>query len=182
MKFTPTPLAGSYLIDLDLREDERGFFARYFCEKEFLEKGLNTRWTQINNSMSFEAGTLRGLHFQRPPHAEIKLIRCIHGSIWDVIVDIRSGSGTYGQWFGAVLSADNRTMMYVPNGFAHGFVSLQSNSEILYMVSDAYSPEHEDSLLWSDSMVGIDWPLMPQVISEKDSIAKTLDQIESVLI
>ncbi len=168
MRFTETLLKGSYLVDLDLKIDERGFFARYFCEKEFSERGLNTRWVQINNSMSKEAGTLRGLHFQRTPDAEVKLIRCIQGAIWDVIVDLRQDSETFGKWFGATLSAENRTMMYVPKGFAHGFISLEPNTEILYLVSDFYVPASEATLLWNDPDVKIDWPIQPTVLSEKD--------------
>jgi dTDP-4-dehydrorhamnose 3,5-epimerase len=172
MKFSPTPLFGSYLIDLEPRGDERGFFARYFCEQEFAANGLNTRWVQINNSLSTESGTLRGLHFQRPPHAEVKLVRCLKGAIWDVIVDLREDSETYGQWFGAELSASNRTMMYVPEGFAHGFVSLLPDSEILYLVSEFYTPEAEGTLLWNDPVVGIKWPITPVVISDKDANGK----------
>lgn len=177
MKFTSTTLSGSYLIDLEPCTDDRGFFARYFCEREFAAKGLKTRWVQMNNSMSREAGTLRGLHFQRPPHAEVKVVRCLQGAIWDVIVDLRAGSETYGQWFGAELTASNRTMMYVPEGFAHGFVSLQSNSEILYLVSAFYSPGTEEALLWNDPTIGIPWPVTPKFISDKDSQAKTIDEL-----
>ena len=178
MKFKDTSLPGNYLIDLDLREDERGFFARYFCEKEFSNAGLNTRWVQINNSMSCDIGTLRGLHFQRPPHAEVKLIRCLRGSIWDVVVDLRKGSDTYGKWFGVSLYDKNRTMMYVPKGFAHGFVSLESDSEILYLVSDFYAPEAEGTLIWNDPDVGIQWPIQPQVLSGKDSQGRLLRDID----
>ena len=168
MKFKETSLPGNYLIDLDLREDERGFFARYFCEKEFSNAGLNTRWLQINNSMSCDVGTMRGLHFQRPPHAEVKLVRCLRGAIWDVVVDLREASETFGKWFGATLSDQNRTMMYVPKGFAHGFISLEPDTEILYLVSEFYAPESEGTLIWNDPDVGIKWPILPQIISEKD--------------
>jgi len=177
MKFKKTRLPGNYLIDLELREDERGFFARYFCEREFFEQGLNTQWVQINNSMSREAGTLRGLHFQRPPYAEEKLVRCLRGAIWDVVVDLREGSETFGKWFGATLSDENRTMMYVPKGFAHGFISLEPDSEILYLVSDFYVPESEDTLIWNDPDVGIQWPLEPQIMSHKDLKGRTLSEI-----
>ena len=156
------------MIDLDLLEDERGFFARYFCEKEFSNAGLNTRWLQINNSMSCDVGTMRGLHFQRPPHAEVKLVRCLRGAIWDVVVDLREASETFGRWFGATLSDQNRTMMYVPKGFAHGFISLEPDTEILYLVSEFYAPESEGTLIWNDPDVGIKWPILPQIISEKD--------------
>lgn len=180
MKFYETPLEGNYLIDLELREDERGFFARYFCENEFAKQGLNKRWVQINNSLSRYVGTLRGLHFQRPPHAEVKLVRCLKGAIWDVVVDLRSESNTYGKWFGATLTDVNRTMMYVPKGFAHGFISLEPDTEILYLVSEFYAPGFEETLLWSDHDVEIRWPINPQVISEKDSQGKTLQSIHPI--
>ena len=132
MIFESTPLKDNFIINLEKKEDERGFFARYFCQKEFAKLGLNTTWLQINNSASKITGTLRGLHFQREPNSEIKLIRCLRGSIWDVVVDLRHESQTFGKWFGKKLSGDNRTMMYVPKGFAHGFISLEPNSEILF--------------------------------------------------
>lgn len=179
MRLKETSIPGNYLIDLDLREDDRGFFARYFCEKEFANAGLNTRWVQINNSMSCDVATLRGLHFQYPPNAEVKLVRCIRGAIWDVVVDLRKGSNTYGKWFGAILSDKNRTMMYVPKGFAHGFVSLESDSEILYLVSDFYEPKAEGTLIWNDPDVGIHWPIQPQILSDKDLQGRLLRDINS---
>lgn len=177
MKFEPTNLKGNFLINLEKKEDDRGFFARYFCEKEFFQKGLNIRWVQINNSLSKDEGTLRGLHYQREPNAEVKLIRCLKGKIWDVIVDLREDSETFGKWFGAELSEHNRTMMYVPKGCAHGFISLQPNSEILYLVSDFYVPDAEGILIWNDAKVGIEWPIKPQVISEKDKKGEVLKKI-----
>lgn len=180
MIFKESHLQGNYLIDLELSSDERGFFARYFCEKEFKRHGLNTRWVQINNSMSREVGTLRGLHFQRPPHAEVKLVRCIKGSIWDVVVDLRKGSATFGKWFGSTLSEKNRTMMYVPEGFAHGFVTLEPDSEILYLVSNSYSPESEGVLLWNDPDVAINWPVTPELLSDKDSRGDMLKNMSSI--
>ena len=180
MIFTPTTLNGSYLIDLEERHDERGFFARYFCEDEFGSHQLNTRWVQINNSLTKQVGTVRGLHFQYQPNAEVKLVRCIRGAIWDVIVDLRDSSPTFGMWFGAELNAHNRTAMYIPTGFAHGFLTLQPNSEILYLVSNVYSPDSEGTLLWSDVNVGIEWPIAVTLISEKDMLGKSLAQIEPV--
>jgi dTDP-4-dehydrorhamnose 3,5-epimerase len=175
MMFKETKLKGNYLIDLEIKKDERGFFARYFCEKEFLKQGLNTKWVQANNSVSKEVGTLRGLHYQREPNAEVKLVRCLKGAIWDVVVDLRDRSETFGKWFGAKLSDENRTMMYVPKGFAHGFVSLEPNSEILYMVSNFYSSDSEGTLIWSDKKVGINWSINPKVISSKDLSGISLD-------
>lgn len=177
MKFKETNLKGNYLIDLELREDERGFFARYFCKKEFLLQGLNTNWLQINNSLSKEVGTLRGLHFQKEPNAEVKLVRCLKGAIWDVVVDLRDSSETFGKWFGAKLSDENRTMMYVPKGFAHGFISLEPDIEILYLVSDYYAQGSEGTLLWNDQKIAIKWPITPKVISTKDAKGSKLDEI-----
>mgnify|MGYP000344228416 CR=1 FL=1 len=169
MIFNKLPLKSAYTIDLDKREDDRGFFSRYWCKNEFAEKGLNTTIVQINNSMSRQKGTLRGLHFQRRPKAETKIVRCLRGAIWDVIVDIRAGSPTYGKWHGVELNEGNRTMMYVPKGFAHGFISILENTEIIYLVSEFYSSEHENTLRWDDPFHGIEWPIQPQVISEKDN-------------
>jgi len=180
MKFEQTNLKGNFIINLEKKEDERGFFARYFCEKEFSEHGLNTKWVQINNSESKEMGTLRGLHYQRGPKAEVKLIRCLKGAIWDVVVDLRNKSATYGKWFGKKLSDKNRTMMYVPKGFAHGFISLEPNTEILYLVSDFYAPELEGDLIWNDPNVSIDWPIQPSVISDKDKAANSFEKIKPV--
>jgi dTDP-4-dehydrorhamnose 3,5-epimerase len=177
MRFTETKIPGNYLIDLDLRQDHRGFFARYFCEKEFSKLCLNISWVQINNSMNLYAGTLRGLHFQRPPYTEVKLVRCIRGAIWDVVVDLREGSKTFGKWFGSTLSDENRTMMYVPKGFAHGFITLESNSEIIYMISDVYAPEFEGTLIWNDPIVDIEWPIQPKILSDKDLNGKCLKDI-----
>jgi len=181
MKFKETNLLGSFLIDLDKFEDERGFFGRLFCEKEFSANGLNYKWAQINNSFSKTTATLRGLHFQLQPHSEVKLVRCLHGAIWDVIVDLRLGSSTFGKWFGIYLSASNRTMIYIPKGFAHGFITLQPNSEILYLVSNFYEPKSEQVLLWSDPDISINWPSSPVVISEKDKLGHTLKNIHTKL-
>lgn len=178
MIFSKTKFDSAFLIDLDPIEDERGFFARYFCEKEFKNRELNTEWKQINNSYSKEKFTLRGLHYQVYPSTEVKLVRCIKGSIWDVIVDLREDSPTFGKWHGEELNENNRKMMYVPKGFAHGYLSLSTNSEIIYLVSDFYSKENEGSLLWSDKTVGIKWPESPKIISRKDSLAPKLKDIK----
>lgn len=175
MKFNPTPLAGACTIDLEKRGDDRGFFARLFCETEFAEAGLETRFLQINNSLSGSKGTLRGLHYQLPPAAEVKVVRCVRGALWDVILDLRAGSASFGKWFGAELSAENRTMMYVPRGFAHGFVTLTDDAEAIYLVSAAYSPDNERGVRYDDPAVGIEWPLQPAEISEKDRNWPDLD-------
>jgi len=182
MKFNELPLKGAYLIDLEKRGDDRGFFARYWCRNEFEKLGLDTNIVQINNSMSRYNGTLRGLHFQHPPKAESKIVRCISGAIWDVIVDIRKDSETYGKWFGTELNTENRTMIYIPKGFAHGFVSVSDNSEIIYLVTEFYCPEYEDCLLWNDPTVGIKWPIEPVIISDKDRNSKKLNQINDFLL
>lgn len=168
MKFTPLPLPGAFLIDLEKRGDDRGFFARLFCVDEFKAHGLESKVIQTNNSFSVEKGTLRGLHYQLPPKEETKIVRCLSGSLYDVVLDLRKESPTFGQWYGAELSAKNRNMMYVPRGFAHGFITLEPDTEILYMVSEFYSKELERGIRWDDPAFKIAWPETPKVISERD--------------
>lgn len=168
MKFRELPLQGAYIVELQPRGDERGFFARLFCEREFAERGLSHSFVQVNDSYSRQAGTLRGMHYQLAPKQETKLVRCIAGRVWDVIVDLRSGSATYGRWHGEELSAENRAMMYVPKGFAHGFISLEEETELVYFVDEFYSPELERGLRWNDPAFAIEWPMRPSVISERD--------------
>ena len=169
MIFQPTPLQGAYTIELEKRGDDRGFFARFFCSDEFAAQGLPNHIVQINNSLTGSKGTLRGMHYQLEPSGEIKVVRCIAGAFYDVIIDLRPGSPSFGQWFGETLSADNRTMMYVPKGFAHGFVTLEENTEAFYLVSDAYAPELERGIRYNDPRFNIEWPLTPTEISDKDS-------------
>lgn len=169
MKFIPTELAGAYLVELERRADDRGFFARLFCEREFEAAGLVSRYVQVNNSLSIQQGTLRGLHYQLPGAAEAKLVRCVKGRLFDVIVDLRPQSPTYLRWFGAELNEDNRTMMYVPPGFAHAFLTLSSDVEALYLVSEFYSPTDERGLRWNDPRLSIDWPMSPVEVSAKDA-------------
>lgn len=168
MLYRETGLDGAYVIDLEKRGDERGFFARFFCAEEFSTKGLKTQFVQVNNSLSAQKGTLRGLHYQLAPKAEVKVVRCIQGALWDVIVDMRPSSPTYKKWFGTELTAENRRMMYVPEGFAHGFITLQDNTEALYLVSEYYSPELERGIRYDDAELQIEWPISPVVISDKD--------------
>lgn len=168
MKFNPAPLPGAFTIDLEKRGDDRGFFARLFCEKEFGDAGLETRFLQINNSTSSMKGTLRGMHYQLPPAGEVKVVRCIKGSLYDVIVDLRPDSPTYLQSFGAELSADNRRMMYVPRGFAHGFITLEDDTEAFYLVSAFYAPQYERGLRHDDPALRIEWPATPTELSVKD--------------
>ena len=168
MIFTETPLKGAYLIDLEKRGDERGFFARAFCVREFAEHGLTTQIVQANNSLSAQKGTLRGMHYQLAPKAETKIVRCISGALLDMILDLRPDSPTFGQSFGAELTAENRRMMYVPKGFAHGFLTLSDDAEAFYFVDEFYAPECERGVRWNDPQFAISWPAEPVVMSEKD--------------
>jgi dTDP-4-dehydrorhamnose 3,5-epimerase len=168
MRFTCTPLKNAYVIELEPRADERGFFARLFCQREFADFGLDHRFVQINNSLSQQRGTLRGMHYQLPPSAEVKLFRCISGALYDVIVDLRPHSPTFGHWFGVELTARNRKMIYVPRGFAHGFLTTEPSTEALYLVSAFYNPEQERGIRFDDPSFGIKWPFSPTEISEKD--------------
>jgi dTDP-4-dehydrorhamnose 3,5-epimerase len=168
MMFHPTPLKDAYLIELERRADDRGFFARLFCQNEFAEAGLSPQFVQINNAFSTKKATLRGLHYQLPPSAEIKLVRCVRGALFDCIIDIRPDSPTYEKWFGAELDENNRLAMYVPRGFAHGILTLKTDTEVLYMVSDFYTPERERGLRWDDPHFNVSWPFKPQEISPKD--------------
>jgi dTDP-4-dehydrorhamnose 3,5-epimerase len=168
MKFTPTHLAGSYVVELEPFTDERGWFARYFCKNEFEAIGHNKEWLQMNHSFTKEKGTLRGMHFQHPPHSEIKLVRCIAGAVYDVIVDLREGSATFLQYFGLELSAANRRMIYIPEGFAHGFITLADNTELLYHHSRFYTPGAEGGLHYNDPRLGIQWPASPAILSDRD--------------
>jgi dTDP-4-dehydrorhamnose 3,5-epimerase len=169
MIFAQTSVEGAYLIDLERREDDRGFFARVWCEREFAELGLKTRLVQCNLSFSYRKSTLRGLHLQRPPHAEAKVVRCTRGAIYDVLVDLRPSSPTYKRWLGVELTADNRRMLYVPEGCAHGYQTLVDDTEAVYPVSEFYAPEAEWGVRWDDPAFGIEWPdAEGALLSEKD--------------
>ncbi len=168
MRFTPAPLPGAYVIEIEERSDDRGFFARGFCQQEFEEHGLSGRIAQCNVSWNEARGTLRSLHYQLPPHAEVKLIRCTRGAIYDVIVDLRRESPTYRRWFAAELTAQNHRMMYVPEGFAHGYESLEPDTEAFYIASEFYSPTHERGVRWNDPAFKIEWPIPEPILSAKD--------------
>lgn len=168
MHFRNTALAGAYLIEPEPIHDERGFFARVWCRDEFREHGLVTELTQCNISFNHVSGTLRGMHFQVEPHAETKVVRCTAGAIYDVIIDLRPDSPTYCQWYAAELSAANRHMLYIPTGFAHGFITLADASEVFYQVSANYAPAFARGVRWDDPTFGIRWPLSPRVIAERD--------------
>lgn len=168
MKFTETNLPGAYIIELEPLQDERGFFARGFCKKEFDDLGLNTYIAQANISSNVHKGTLRGLHLQMAPFAETKLVRCTRGSIYDVIVDLRKNSATYKQWIGVELTGANYKMLYVPEGFAHSFITLQDRTDVMYHVTQYYNAASERGYRWNDPAFGIEWPLQPVVISPRD--------------
>ena len=168
MIFTPTSLPGTFVIELERREDDRGFFARSFCQHEFAERGLNPRIAQCNVSFNAKRGTLRGMHFQAPPHAEAKVVRCTQGSVWDVVLDLRPQSPTFKRWHGVELSAANRQALYIPEGVAHGFQTLTDDSELLYLMSEFYEPGAARGVRWDDPAFKIAWPVADARISERD--------------
>ena len=168
MKFTELALKGAFVIEVDKIQDERGFFGRLWCENELENYGLNTKIVQSNVSLSKKKGTLRGLHFQRGDHAETKFVRCTRGSMYDVIVDLRPDSPTFKKWCGVKLTADNYKMIYVPENFAHGFLTLEDNSEVYYMVTQFYNAESEGGLHYNDPEINIQWPTEINEISDKD--------------
>jgi dTDP-4-dehydrorhamnose 3,5-epimerase len=156
------------VIKVEPREDERGFFARAWCQREMAEQGLDPRVVQCNLSFNHTCGTVRGMHYQIAPHQESKLVRCLRGSIFDVIIDLRPESATYAKWFGVELSAEERNMLFVPEGFAHGYQTLRENTEVFYQVSEFYQPGSEAGLRWDDPAFAIKWPIQATLISEKD--------------
>jgi dTDP-4-dehydrorhamnose 3,5-epimerase len=177
MIFTELPLSGAFAVDLQELRDERGFFARSYCAAEFAAKGLGPELRQCSVSYNARRGTLRGLHFQDAPHEEHKLVRCTAGAIFDVIVDIRQSSPTYRRWYGAELTMANRSSLFIPPGFAHGFVSLTDGAEVYYMISAAHAPEFSRGLRWNDPALAIEWPLAPTVISARDAAYPLMDAL-----
>ncbi|WP_019530923.1 dTDP-4-dehydrorhamnose 3,5-epimerase [Dasania marina] len=175
MKFKREIIADVQLISLDPMVDERGFFARAFCEKEFAEQGLPTHFEQMNLSRNPKKHTLRGFHFQLPPYQEGKLVRCVAGSIYDIAVDVRPQSPTFGQACGAYLSAEEGNMFYVPEGCAHAFISLEDNTDVLYMATQSYRPGVEQGIAYNDPFIKIELPVVPALISDKDSDWPTFD-------
>jgi len=169
MKFTPTRLAGAVLIELARHGDARGYFARTFCAETFAGEGLVGAFVQANHSANLAAGTLRGLHYQRAPHGEVKLVRCVEGALHDVIVDLRPESPSFRRWEGFELTAENGRMLYVPAGFAHGFLTLEDDTHAVYQVSHPYTPGAEGGLRWDDPAFAIAWARPVAVISEKDA-------------
>lgn len=170
MRFAATPLAGAFVIDLEPHYDSRGFFARTNCGREFAEHDLITHWPQCNVSFNTHRHTLRGLHYAAPPVREEKLVRCTQGAIYDVIVDLRQDSPTVLQWFGETLTAENHRMLYIPAGFAHGFLTLEPNTEVFYQMGSSYEPGSARGIRWNDPQVGVRWPAEPAVISEQDRV------------
>lgn len=168
MKFTEMALPGAWLIDIEPVKDERGFFARTWCQREFAEHGLVASLVQCGMSYNKTKGTLRGMHYQTEPHAEAKLIRCTLGVIYDVIVDLRSSSATYKKYAGVELSAENRRMLYVPPGIAHGFLTLTDGCEVLYQMSEFHQPDQARGVRWNDPAFAIRWPDDVRVVSERD--------------
>lgn len=168
MIFTELFLKGAFLIEIQPYEDQRGFFARSWCISEFKNYGLNTNLVQCNISLNIKRGTLRGMHYQEKPYEEVKIVRCTRGSIYDVIVDLRPDSLTYKKWFGIELSAKNHTSLYIPEGFAHGFQTLEDDSEVFYQMSEYYQPGSSRGLRWDDPKIGINWPISNPILSDND--------------
>lgn len=176
MIFSPTLLAGSFIIEPKVLEDDRGWFARFYCKNEFKEIGHEKEWVQLNHSVTNKKGSIRGMHYQVHPFREIKMVKCIAGTVYDVIVDLRKSSPTFLKWFGAELSAKNRKMLYIPEGFAHGFQCLEDNCELIYHHSEFYVPDSEGGMRYNDPMISIEWPLPVTVISQRDQSHPLLDE------
>ena len=168
MKFTETPLSGAYVIDLDTIEDERGFFARSWCKKEFASHNLDSNLVQCNISFNKNKGTLRGMHYQERPYSETKLVRCTQGAIYDVIIDLRANSPTFRAWYAVELTATNRKMLFIPEDFAHGFLTLEDNTEVMYQMSEYYNPGYARGIRWNDPVFSIPWPVDNAIISDRD--------------
>jgi dTDP-4-dehydrorhamnose 3,5-epimerase len=169
MKISDTAIQGVRLVEINRITDDRGFFARVWCQDEFAQQGIKTNWVQANVGYSVRAGTLRGMHYQRDPHAEAKLVRCTRGAVYDVAVDLRPASATYLSWVGVTLDADSRAMLYIPEGCGHGYQTLADDSEIVYFTSAPYARDAATGARYDDPAFGIDWPVAVEVISEQDA-------------
>ena len=174
MKVTETALKGVYVVEPQVFGDARGWFMESWSEKKLAEAGIKVDFVQDNHSFSAQKGTLRGLHYQLNPMCQAKMLRCTRGRIFDVAVDIRKGSPQYGQWVGVELSADNKKQMYIPRGFAHGFITLTDDVEVQYKADNYYSPQHDGGVRWDDPAIGVEWPIAPAILSDKDKNAPTL--------
>jgi dTDP-4-dehydrorhamnose 3,5-epimerase len=168
MIFKETRLKGAFVIELETIEDERGFFARSWCRREFENQGLNPNFVQCNISFNRNKATLRGMHYQAPPNEEAKLVRCTMGAIYDVIIDLRPDSPTLKQWISVEMTSANRKMIYVPVGFANGFITLEDNTEVFYQMSEFYAPDYARGIRWNDPVFNIQWPIEPATLSERD--------------
>ena len=176
MTFTETLLKGSYVIELNTFTDDRGWFARTYCKNEFSKIGHTSEWLQMNHSFTKQQGAIRGMHYQLPPFSEIKMVRCIAGAVFDVIIDLRKESPTFLKWFGTELSAENKKMLYIPEGFAHGFQTLRNDCELIYHHSQFYTPGAEGGIKFNDPGINISWPMPVTNISERDSQHPLLDE------
>lgn len=174
MIFSKTKLSGVILLDIEKLEDERGFFARTWCKKQFAENFLETEFVQSSLSFNRKKGTIRGIHYQIAPHEEVKLVSCNKGSIFDVVVDLRLDSPTYRKWFATILTSKNKRTLYIPKGCAHGFQTLEDNTEVLYQISEFHFPEYARGILWNDPLIKIEWPLDKTLISCKDQSFKLI--------
>lgn len=179
MEFIKTKFADAWLVKPQIFRDERGFFLESYSAKKFKDHGIDVDFVQDNHSMSLQKGVLRGLHFQKPPFAQTKLVRVTKGKVYDVIVDLRAGSKTYGQWEGFELSAENFLMLLIPRGFAHGFLTLEDNTEFQYKCDEFYHPESDSGIIWNDVDLNIPWPIEIPLLSEKDAKLKTLKEVDS---
>ena len=168
MRYTEAKIKGVYVIELDFKIDERGYFARIFCKEELIKIGIDFNIVQINRSLTRQKGTIRGMHFQKEPKAEDKIIQCLKGAVYDVVVDLRKDSLTYGKWIAVELSEENKKMFFVPKGFAHGFQTLTDNCEMQYFMSEFYSPEQVRGVRWDDPFFNIKWPIENPILSERD--------------
>lgn len=175
MIFTPTNLAGSYEITLKPFTDNRGWFTRFYCKKEFEQIHHTKEWVQMNHSFTKAKGSIRGMHYQYPPNSEIKVVRCISGAAYDVIIDLRKGSRTFLQWVGTEISAVKKNMLYIPEGFAHGFQTLTENCELIYFHSEYYTSGNEGGIRYNDPMLGIIWPFGVTEVSERDNTNPLID-------
>jgi dTDP-4-dehydrorhamnose 3,5-epimerase len=179
MEFIEASLKGAYIVRPKVFRDERGFFLEFYSQKSFAENGIDADFLQDNHSLSVKKGVLRGLHFQLPPSTQAKLLRVVKGKIFDVIVDLRKNSPTFGKWESFELSSENFEMIFVPRGFAHGFVTLEENTEIIYKVDSLYSPELDSGILWNDSDLKINWPVENPILSEKDGKLQLLKDFQN---
>jgi len=179
MKFTETELAGLWLIEPDVHEDKRGFFLESFTSREMKAHGLPEIFVQDNHARSLAVGVVRGMHFQKPPFAQSKLVRVVRGAVFDVAVDLRTASRTFGKWLGVELSEENKKILFVPKGFGHGYCTLTDDSEFLYKVDACYSPQHDSGIRWNDPAIGIRWPVSEPTLSQKDLSLPLLKDIDS---